>query len=267
MAPLLHFDVHGESGPAVLLVHGMLSSRAQWLPNLPVLVDAGYRAVVVELLGHGRSPSPEEAEPYYPESYAAHFEAIRTAVGADRWFVIGQSLGAGLTLRYALMHPGRVIAQVFTNSNSALAGGSFFDRVAAANRKVLDDVERRGRAVLEESRLNPGRSRTIPEEIRAALAADFELHDPRGYAMTGVHTTARVPVRDEVHANTVPTLLIAGMREESFRPAMDWARANIPLLEICEAEGGHAVNIQAAETFNRAVLDFFERHSPNLVPD
>jgi len=260
MAPLLHFDVHGDDGPAVLLVHGMLSSRSQWLLNLPTLIEAGYRPVVAELLGHARSPSPEDPSAYAPSSYVAQFEAIREAVGIDRWYVIGQSLGAGLTLRYALTHPERVAAQVFTNSNSALAGGDFFARVGESTRKAAEEVAARGRAVLDENRLNPARSRTIPEAIRAALAEDFELHNPRGFALTGLHTTTHVPVRDEVHANRVPTLLVAGMREESFRPSVEWARTHIPLLEVCEANGGHAVNIQAAETFNAAVLDFFARH-------
>jgi pimeloyl-ACP methyl ester carboxylesterase len=263
MPPLLHYDVHGETGPFVLLVHGMLSSRAQWVENVPALVSAGYRPVVAELLGHGRSPSPSDGAVYTPAAYVEHFEDIRRSLGAERWYVIGQSLGAGLTLRYALVHPERIIAQVFTNSNSALAGGEFFARVRASTARVAEEVARRGRAVMAENRLNPARSRSIPEHVRAALAADFELHSPTGYALTGIHTTAHVPVRDEVHANRVPALLVAGMREESFRPAVAWARANMPCLEVVEADGGHAVNIQAAATFNAAVIDFFQRHGPD----
>jgi pimeloyl-ACP methyl ester carboxylesterase len=260
MQPGLHFDVHGETGDPILLVHGMLSSRSQWLPNLDALQEAGYRPVVIELLGHGRSPSPQEPSRYEPAHYVREFDAIRESVGVERWYVIGQSLGAGLTLRYAVEHPERVAAQVFTNSNSALAGEGFAERVRAGTQRTFEEVERRGRAVLDENRLNPTRSRSIPEHIRAAMAADFALHDPRGFAMTGVHTTVHSPVRDVIGRNTVPTLLVAGMREEHFRPAVEWARANIPHLEVCETEAGHAVNIQAADAFNAAVIAFFRRH-------
>jgi 2-succinyl-6-hydroxy-2,4-cyclohexadiene-1-carboxylate synthase len=261
MQPALHFDVHGVQGPAILMVHGMLSSRSQWIPNVDAFTAAGYRPVVVELLGHGRSPSPDEPSRYEPAHYLREFEAIRESLGLERWYVIGQSLGAGLTLRYAVEHPGRVIAQVFTNSNSALAGGDFEARVRSGTQRTFAEVERRGRAVLEENRLNPAKSRSIPEHIRSAMAADFELHDPRGFAMTGLHTTVHSPVRDVIGRNTVPVLLVAGMREEHFRPAVEWARANIPLLEVCETGAGHAVNIQAADEFNSAVVEFFGRHS------
>ena len=111
-----HYEVHGTAGPHLLLVHGLLSSREQWTPNLAALTQH-YRPVIVELLGHGRSPSPEDPAAYRPEAIVADLERIRSALGVERWLVCGQSLGAALTLRYALRHPERVIAQVFTNSN------------------------------------------------------------------------------------------------------------------------------------------------------
>ena len=82
----------------------MLSSRVQWTRNLPALTPS-YRCVVIELWGHGRSPTPRDPALYSPASYAAQFEAIRAEVGADRWYVVGQSLGAALTLGYVLERP------------------------------------------------------------------------------------------------------------------------------------------------------------------
>jgi pimeloyl-ACP methyl ester carboxylesterase len=76
---MLHYEIHGESGPFILLVHGVLSSRAQWLPNVPALSQS-FRPVVTELLGHGRSPAPEDPAAYAPSAYVGYFEQIREAV-------------------------------------------------------------------------------------------------------------------------------------------------------------------------------------------
>ena len=84
----LYYEVHGDRGPYILLVHGLLSSRAQWLPNLKVL-STFCRPVVVELFGHGRSPSPSAQEFYLPENYAREFETIR----ADFWRELRRDLG------------------------------------------------------------------------------------------------------------------------------------------------------------------------------
>ena len=134
--------MHGQQGPYLLLVHGFLSSRAHWLLNLQAL-GTSFRPVVIELFGHARSPTPDDAAAYSPDAYVEEFEAIRELLGADRWFVCGQSLGAALTLRYSLDHPDRVTAQVFTNSNSALAGGDWAKRVMPimeAQAKQLEKV-------------------------------------------------------------------------------------------------------------------------------
>ena len=63
----LHFDLHGERGPYMLLLHGMLSSRAQWLANIEAL-SQHCRLVVTELLAHGRSGSPDDPDAYAPEA-------------------------------------------------------------------------------------------------------------------------------------------------------------------------------------------------------
>ncbi|MGH7554635.1 MAG: alpha/beta fold hydrolase, partial [Longimicrobiales bacterium] len=55
------------------------------------------RPVVVELYGHGRSSSREDPAAYHPDAYVAEFECIRALVGAERWAICGQSLGAALT--------------------------------------------------------------------------------------------------------------------------------------------------------------------------
>jgi len=68
-------DVPGR-GPCLLLIHGFLSSRAQWRPNIDSL-GAVCRPVVMELYGHGRSPAPKDVGCYRTERYAAAIDRIR----------------------------------------------------------------------------------------------------------------------------------------------------------------------------------------------
>src|SRR5262249_40198186 len=91
--PRVHFDVHAGDGPYALVVNGALSSRSQWLSNFEAL-RAVCRPVVVELYGHGRSPSPEEPFAYSPAGYVEEFERLRRKLGIERWLLCGYSLGA-----------------------------------------------------------------------------------------------------------------------------------------------------------------------------
>jgi pimeloyl-ACP methyl ester carboxylesterase len=254
-APLLHYDVHGRRGPYLLLVHGFLSSRAQWSPNVEAL-SAIARPVVVELFGHGRSPAPDDPAFYTPQRYVEEFELIRMAVGADRWLVIGQSLGAALTLRYALDHPERIIAQVFTNSQSALAEDGWAAQVRPVMEAQAERLRQGGRTVLDDHPLNPARGSRMPEELRR----DAALLDPIGVANTGLYTVPESSVRGRIRENAVPTLLAVGERERRFEPYRRHAEQHMPMLEAVALDGGHPVNIDAADRFNEAVVTFFARH-------
>jgi pimeloyl-ACP methyl ester carboxylesterase len=262
----LHCDVHEGEGPFLLLVHGILSSRAQWKPNLPALSRV-TRPVVVELWGHGRSPAPSDPSLYHPDVYVAVFERLRERLGASRWLVCGQSLGATLTLRYSLEHPRRVLAQVFTNSTSALADADWVAGVRAGGSKQADAIEQGGRAILEKTPLHPLRARRLPPRAREALVADATLLDPRGVAHTIRYTVPESPVRERVSANRVPTLLVCGERDSRFEAQRRFAERYLPHLEVVAVDAGHAVNIEAADAFDAAVVAFLERAGALRPPE
>jgi 2-succinyl-6-hydroxy-2,4-cyclohexadiene-1-carboxylate synthase len=256
----LFYEVHDGVGPHLLLVHGMLSSRNQWMRNLEALQEV-CRPVVVELWGHARSPSPEDTDHYLPEGYLKQFEAIREEVGTEKWFICGQSFGAGLTMRYALEHPDRILGQIFTNSRSALADAetvATYRENASKRAKLLVD---HGRDGLEKIPVHPVHAKRMDEDIKEALLADAALHDPDGFAKTFEHSSPNLSVRDRAGETEVPTLLVVGEREEAFRPSREFAEATINNLQVAAAPGGHAVNIQSAEIFNQSVIDFIRKHS------
>ena len=183
MHPLPHWHVHPGDGPHLLLVHGFLSSSAQWMLNIEALRSL-CTPVTVELFGHARSPSPTDRRCYEPDYYVRCFEAIRTALGVQRWFVLGYSLGAGLTLRYAFQHPHRVIGHLFTNSTSGLADAAQQDAWRTGASETAAKIRTGGLAAMDRIPVHPRHARTLPDTVHAALLADAELHDPEGIALT-----------------------------------------------------------------------------------
>jgi pimeloyl-ACP methyl ester carboxylesterase len=255
-SPYLYYEVHGTQGPYLLMVHGLMSSRAQWIPNLKVFMEF-CRPVVVELFGHGRSASPENAEAYFPENYVREFEIIRQELRLENWFVCGQSLGAALTLRYSILHPERIKAQIFTNSLSAL---SDVGDNANMERFVMSMLQG-GRASLDNFPLNPSRNRFLDSEIKEALVEDINLINMEGFANTLLYLIPKCSVRNLLSKISVPTLLVAGKFDKRFGALVPKVLENIQSLEFIELDGGHAVNIDAADRFNEAVREFVLRHS------
>ncbi|MDA0364443.1 MAG: alpha/beta hydrolase [Chloroflexi bacterium] len=256
--PDLYYETHGSTGPHVLLVHGIYSARSHWYPNLEGLT-AFMRPVIVELYGHAHSPTPDDPACYEPERYIEQFERIREAVGAERWFTIGQSLGAGLTLRYGLAHPERVIAQAFTNSGSAFASPETQERMAEGRAAQLARIEDGTLPDPRDSPLNPSRNRRLTPEFRSALEADTALHSAVGIARTSMYTVPSVSLYGRGDENTVPTLMCVGVREERFAENRRYIEQHVAQLEVVELNGGHGVNMDVPADFNAAVRSFFER--------
>ena len=252
--PHLYYEVHGTSGPHLLLVHGMLSSRAQWIPNIDAM-SSFCRPVVVELFGHGRSPSPDEPEHYSPDHYVREFENIRRDIDARRWSTCGQSLGASLTLRYGLTHPDRVGAQVFTNSRSALSEESYDGFLEVLKKQLARD----GQRFMDNFPLHPSKSKRLPEDIKKAMVRDAVLATVEGFGNTMLYTVPQCSLRSRLEQIRLPTLMIVGRYDKRFAPLRDIAARMIPGLEIRDLEGGHAINIDAADAFNSAVRDFLLR--------
>ncbi len=250
-------EVHEGNGPPLLMVHGILSSRAQWMPNLDALRSVAT-PVVVELFGHGRSPAPDAAHCYRPEYYLRTFEAIREQIGTDRWHVLGYSLGAGLTMRYSLEHPDRVIAQMFTNSTSAFAEETTTRPMRQNADTIIEQYRRDGKAAVDSIAVHPKNAKRLPADVKAALLEDCALLDPVAVAQTIVHTNGNSSVRSTIKDNAVPTLLICGDKERRFTPHRAFAEKTMPNLKVRALATGHAVNAEAADEFNKAVIGFLE---------
>jgi len=240
----------------LLLVHGFLSSRAQWQFNLEVLSEV-CTPVTVELYGHGRSPSPEDTESYLPGSYVREFDAIRQAIGAEAWFLCGYSLGAGLTIRYAYEYPEQTIAHIFTNSTSAFSSRP---EVRPAE-EIIERFKEGGLDAIEQIPVHPKYAKRLPEKIKKLLVADSRLIDPEGIGRNVAYTSSTISVRDELHRNTRPALLICGKEEKRFQVYRDYVESNMPNTSLIDLPGGHAVNMECSELFNSSVADFIKQNS------
>jgi 2-succinyl-6-hydroxy-2,4-cyclohexadiene-1-carboxylate synthase len=256
----LRYEVHPGAGPHLLLVHGFLTGPSQWLSNLPALAEH-CTPVTVSLWGHAGAASPADLDAYDPQSYVAGFDAVRRELGVTRWFLLGYSLGAGLTIRYALEHPGRVIAHAFTNSTSALAGDEQQQRWQTDADESADKILNGGRAAMERIPVHPRHAHKLPKPVYQALCADAQRHDPLGIANTLRRTNPQASVRARLGDNTRPVLLICGTRERRFRPHRDYAATVMPHLQVADLDSGHGMNMEDPQGFNAAVIAFIRQHA------
>jgi pimeloyl-ACP methyl ester carboxylesterase len=100
----IHIAEQG-SGPLVLLVHGFPESWYSWHRQLPVLAEAGYHAVALDVRGYGRSSKPAATEDYRMLALVADNVALVRALGAESAVIIGHDWGSNIAAASAVLHP------------------------------------------------------------------------------------------------------------------------------------------------------------------
>jgi Predicted hydrolases or acyltransferases (alpha/beta hydrolase superfamily) len=98
------------SGRPVILLHGGLGHSGNWGYQVPALTGNGYRAIVIDSRGHGRSTRDEQ--PYTYELMASDLVAVMDTLGLEQASLVGWSDGACTGLILAANSPARV-ASVF----------------------------------------------------------------------------------------------------------------------------------------------------------
>ena len=96
-----------HSSPPVFFVPGWGSPVYVFRRNLRVIADAGFRAISVDLKGHGLSFKPLGREEYSVEALVDHIEEILDALGLERPSFVGHSMGATLLYHFLCRHPER----------------------------------------------------------------------------------------------------------------------------------------------------------------
>jgi len=102
------YTEHGTGAKAVVLVHGLLFSQNLMTPLAQHLAQRGYRAITIDLLGHGRSDRPERMQEYSMTGFGSQIIALLDHLEIDAAVVHGLSLGANSALEVAVGAPDRV---------------------------------------------------------------------------------------------------------------------------------------------------------------
>ncbi len=106
------YEVHGEGPKVLVFTHGLLLDALLNHAIATRLADLGYRVVLPELLGHGRSDKPQHAYEHRLDFYAEQILGILDDLGVDDAVVGGVSLGANVALQVAETAPQRVRAMI-----------------------------------------------------------------------------------------------------------------------------------------------------------
>jgi 4,5:9,10-diseco-3-hydroxy-5,9,17-trioxoandrosta-1(10),2-diene-4-oate hydrolase len=265
----LHFHEAGDTTTTVpvVLLHGGGPGATAWSNfgrNLPVFAQS-RRSLAVDQPGFGLSDKPAEHGPYFSFSAEA-LAGLLDRLDISRVHLIGNSLGGGTAVRFALRYPGRVGRLVLMapgglslNLTSAdptegvIRLGRFNAPPGPSREKLADFL----RTLVYDQRL-------ITEElIEERYVAASSPESRRAMAAMGASFYRRDGVEEsllwrEAYRLPHPTLLIWG-REDRVNP-LDGALVPLKLLRNSQLHVfggcGHWAQLEKFDEFNRLAVDF-----------
>jgi pimeloyl-ACP methyl ester carboxylesterase len=265
------------NGRTVVLLHGKNFSGAYWAPTIRALSAEGYRVIVPDQIGFGKSSKPERFQ-YTFQQLADLTRTLLDRLGIKTAAVVGHSMGGMLGVRFALQFPERV------------------DRLVLVNPIGLEDWKRWVPYKTIEENYRSELAAT-PDSVRAYMRENYFagqwkpeyealVEIPVGWmngpdrpriAMTAALTTDMAftqPVVYELGDLKVPTLLIIGQRDRTalgkaaaspevkarlghYPELGRHAKESIPGAQLVEiADAGHLPQVEEFDAYLRALTGF-----------
>ena len=227
------------AGPSVVLLHGGLGHSGNWGCQVPALVNAGYRTVVVDSRGHGRST--RDSRPYTYELMASDVLAVMDTLRLERAAVVGWSDGACIGLVLASQAPARIAGVFFFGCNMDPSGTKEFSPKPIINRCF-------SRHTKDYAALS-----ATPDQFKALTEAIGLMQQ------TQPNYTAA-----DLAGIQVPVAIVQSEHDEFIKPEhAEYLARSIPGAELILLPGvSHFAPLQRPEQFNGVVIGFLGRILP-----
>ena len=262
-------DEGPRAGFPVVLVHGSNASLHTWEPWRERLVAKGYRVVTLDLPAHGLSgPTPQGL--YTSAAYVGIVEQLVDRLKLQRFVLGGNSMGGGVSWRYAVAHPDRLAGLILVDAGgrpmpkgASLPLGFRLARVPVA-RDILASVT--PRSLIEQSFKQSVSNQAIATP--AMVDRYWELLLYPGNRRATVQRFGQYSGDDGAAAKlkglAVPTLILWG-REDKLIPVSvaAWFSQMIPGARVTILDGiGHIPMEEAPDRSLAPVLDLLGKVAP-----
>jgi len=260
--------LHAGQGDPVVLLHGLGVFAESWLYNIPALAKR-FSVYAPDLIGFGRSDKPKIS--YDMEVFDRFLLGFLNSIEVKRTVLIGNSLGGGIALYFALSHPDRVEKLVLVDP--ALIG-----RDVSWGLRMLS-IPLLGRLLI---------GKGSKEDLHRALSSSF--YDPKfltddwieeayrisklpgvkhpflsvirnGINLGGIK--GRYVLANRLHELSMPVLIVWGKEDRIIPVKYAYAayyrirNARMIIFGRC----GHAPQIERYTQFNEAVLEFLHAYT------
>jgi 2-succinyl-6-hydroxy-2,4-cyclohexadiene-1-carboxylate synthase len=253
----LYFEIEG-SGPPLVLLHGFTGSVRSWDEVRPPLAALG-QLIRVDVIGHGRSPSPPDPAEYTLDAAFHQLTSLLDRLGLDKVDLLGYSMGGRVALHFAVHAPHRLRRLLLESASPGIEDAAERARRAASDNALADRILRDGLpAFVDEWERQPLLlpAAHVPPSVRARQHHLRLLNTPLGLAnsLRGMGAGQQWPLWSSLSALEVPVDLIVGQNDARYCSVGRRMANSLPRAELTVVtDAGHTVHVDQPPAFVKAV--------------
>ena len=270
----LHVEERGTGGLALIALHGGPGLDHTMFGHWLDPEGDEYRLLLVDERAQGRSVAAPP-DTWTLAHHARDVDALATALGLERYAVLGHSFGAFIALQHAVDFPGRPAGTIVS---SGLPSERFLDHVEQ-QLAAFEPVELREQVTSSWAREAEART---AEEVGTLLSDQLPFHfaDPRDARIDDVRAAmadavyapevlraaategyGHIEVEDRLGGVTHPVLVLAGRHDRTCSvEGAEAIAAGIPGAELVVFEhSGHMAFVEEPDAYRAALRRFLAR--------
>lgn len=254
------YEEHGEGQP-ILFVHGWCMSSAVWGLQRDFFAEQ-YRAITLDLRGHGQSGLPEAGKTGFSD-YAADIVSVVEQLDLQNMVAVGWSLGAQALLKaWPCLHK-RLIGLVLVGATPRFSAAPHFPyglppkeaegmrlKVRRSLERALEGFHRN--LFVEHELADPVVAQQVAEQLGLVVAPQPAA------ALAGLEALMEEELMEEAVQVTCPTLLLHGDLDRICLPAASaWLEQRMRnCRRMLYPDAGHAPFLSRPRQFNQDLLRF-----------
>ena len=254
----MYYESQG-SGHPVVFVHGHTLDGRIFDDVVPVVAKY-YRAIRIDLRGHGRSEAPDGE--YSWKAFGRDLSAFIETMGLVKPSLVGHSVGTTVIMEYLFNNPGRATTVVF------MAAGVSGDPISANLQKYMDEQAERFRRVGKTDEWVEGRVKNMvwegtpdyaAKEARVRAMVDA-WSGKSWHILTGSTRDDRPTQKEQIESGAiqVPALVAVGEHDGgAFQKGAKYLAQHLPIVrsEVLP-EAGHLGPLENPKAVNDILVDF-----------
>ncbi|MDR6121976.1 2-succinyl-6-hydroxy-2,4-cyclohexadiene-1-carboxylate synthase [Bacillus sp. SLBN-46] len=255
-----HVDVYGNGFPLVCL-HGFTGDVTTWTPFVEDWFKRS-KLILPDIIGHGKTESPEEIERYHIESAAHDLNKLLDHLEVHQVDLLGYSMGGRLALTFAILFPERVRKLILESASPGLLTETERELRRMKDAELAKFIKDRGiQAFVDYWEEIPlfSTMKSLPKSINESIRSQRLNNSPIGLAnsLLGMGTGAQPSWWGRLNELEMDVLLLTGKKDNKFcllaeKMLKELKNGTWTIFE----NSGHAIHVEEKEKFGTIVSDF-----------